>query len=221
MNDDLTFLAADLPAHVLQAVTEASVSRRLDVGSYLVRQGDVGGGIDFVVDGSLDVVVHAVAGKELIVRTLRRGDTVGELTVLGGERRTASVRAAERSILRCVSRGRFIDLAQRHPELGLWLAKVCAAKARALSGWTETVVFDDLLTRVASALVELAVGGSDATVVSVTQQALADRLGVTRESVNKNLKRLRDEGLVDLKRGRIAIPYRAALAARASTGGSG
>ena len=215
--DDLAYLANLLPMHVVEAVTDASTRRRLDVGSFLVRQGDPGGAIDFVVEGAVDVVVHNVVGKELMVRTLVRGDTVGELTLLGGEPRTASVRVSEPTIVRRVTRDAFVRLAGVYPVLGLWLAEVCAAKARALSGWTEAAVFDDVLTRVTSALVELASDARDPSVVVVTQQALADRLGVTRESVNKNLKKLETDGLLQLGRGRIVVTNRAALAARASS----
>ena len=103
----------------------------------------------------------------------------------------------------------FLAAARQDPEIGLSLALQIALKMRRLSGWAEGASFSDTVTRVASVLLETAgaatTGGRSSITIKATQQSLADRLGVTRESVNKALRSLEDDGFVELGRGSVRI----------------
>ncbi len=211
----LTDLELGLSDRAIRALADNMTARKLRPGQYAVRQGEPGDGLQIILDGRLDVVVHSPGGQELVFRTLSRGDAVGELTLVDGSARLASVRAATQASLLSISRDRFIELAYKHPELGLWLARICSEKTRRLSDWAEGTSFDDLGSRLAALLIEIASrdapSGGESFEARITQQSLADRLGVTRESINRNLRAWESAGIVELGRGVVRITSRQAL----------
>jgi len=179
----------------------------LAVGEYLMHQGVPGESFHLVVSGTLEVVSHGMAGREVIYRTLERGESIGELTVADGALRTASVRAATESELLSVSRRQFLDVAHRQPQLGLWLAAVCAEKARRLAIWSDGRSLSEVRPRLAGLLLELSEETDDPSIrqLQSSQKALGDRLGITREWINKQLKDFEREGIVKIGRGRVEI----------------
>lgn len=178
----------------------------LSTGEYLMHQGEPGNSFHLVVSGTLEVVSHSAEGREIVFRGLAPGQPIGELTLIDGSPRTASIRAGGEAEVLSISRTQFLAVAMSHAELGLWLAGLCAQKTRRLAEWAEGRAFNDLDARLAALLFDLAteVPGGDP-VVTVTQQALGDRLGVSRESVNKHLRRWDDAGLIQIKRGKVVI----------------
>ena len=129
--------AADFLAHVpLFAGLEPSLreqlaararTARIDAGQWLFREGEVGDAMYVVRAGRLQVVDEA-AGT--VIRELGRGDAVGELALLTGSPRAASVRAARASDLLAVERGDFDQLLHASPALSVSLNRVLAEQLR-------------------------------------------------------------------------------------------
>jgi CRP-like cAMP-binding protein len=100
----------------------------------------------------------------------------------------------------------FLAHAERAPGIGLALAELCARRARDLSQWISTAVFTSLEARLAGALLTLPAASSDEEIVlRITQQALGDRLGVSRETVNKWLRSWERDEIVRLGRSAITL----------------
>lgn len=207
----LTELDLGLSPTALDTLAAAMRHVAVEPGEFVLHQGEPGDSFHLILSGTLDVISHSASGKEIVFRTLGAGDPLGELTVVDGARRLASVRAATAAELLSISRSRFRDLALEQAELGLWLALLCAEKTRRLSEWAEGSSSADIGARLAALLLEYAADAASST-IRITQQALADRLGVTRESINRHLGSWAAAGTIELKRGRVILIEPEALA---------
>ncbi|MEZ0581247.1 patatin-like phospholipase family protein [Nocardioides sp. MH1] len=98
----------------------------LDRGEVLMRAGDPGDDLYVVAGGRLNVAVLGADGTETIVREIGRGSTVGEVALLTGSRRTATVRAVRDTLVGRLSRARFERLMEEDPRSALQLTRVVA-----------------------------------------------------------------------------------------------
>ncbi len=101
----------------------------LAAGEWLLREGDAADVMYVIRSGRLDVLVEGP--PETLVRTLRRGDVVGELALLHAGRRTASVRARRDSVLLEVSRAQFEALVRQEPGFAVGLTRALGAQLAA------------------------------------------------------------------------------------------
>ncbi len=199
--------ALQLNAVAASALAAEMWPASLQAGEYLFHQGDPTSSFHVLYRGKLEVRATSIEGKELVFTTLEPGAPIGEATIVDGSARSAAIYAPRKAEVLSIARGPFLELAHIHAGISLALARLAAETLRRLSSRVEDDTFVDIETRLARLVISLGgehnVGGS--VEVKVTQQALADRLGVTRESVNKYLGAWADEGLVELRRGRIVV----------------
>jgi small-conductance mechanosensitive channel len=97
-------------------------------GSVVVRQGDAGGSLFFVAEGALEVRVSDRNGAEIAVDCLAAGDIFGEISLLTGEARRATIVALTTALLYEVRKDDLAPLLQRRPELGEALATIMAER---------------------------------------------------------------------------------------------
>lgn len=96
---------------------------RVAPGETLFREGDRGATVTFVVDGALDVVKQAGTDREVVLGTLTRGRSIGEMAILENEPRSATVRARTGSTLVVLSRSAFDLIVEKHPRVGVKIMK--------------------------------------------------------------------------------------------------
>ncbi len=85
-------------------------------GETLIRQGEAGDCLYFLISGRLRVVFERPDGGEDLIGDRTRGEIFGEMAVLTGETRAATVRAVRDSDLVRVSTERFNRLVDEHPQ---------------------------------------------------------------------------------------------------------
>ena len=88
---------------------------RIDPGAVVIREGEEGDSLFLVLDGRLRVVAHAPDGAEIFLNDIAASEGVGEIALLTGERRTATVYAATAAELLRLSREQFELIGQRYP----------------------------------------------------------------------------------------------------------
>jgi NTE family protein len=120
-------LFAGLEPAQRQAIATRTRSVRVEAGRWLFREGETGDAMYIVRAGRLKVIDERAATT---VRELGRGDWVGELAMLTGAPRSASVRAERSSDLLAVARRDFEQLIQDSPPLSLALASALAEQLR-------------------------------------------------------------------------------------------
>jgi CRP/FNR family transcriptional regulator, cyclic AMP receptor protein len=122
----------------------------------LFHAGDPGDGCYRVDEGLLKVVMVAPAGNERILAFLRPGDIVGELSIIDGRPRSASVVAVRDAALSFLSRPTFEAFAEKHPQICRVLLTLLATRLRETDVTLATESFLSLRGRVARTLLELA-----------------------------------------------------------------
>ena len=103
---------------------------RVERGTVVVRQGEPGGSMFLVAEGALDVRLSVPAGDEATVDRMVPGDLFGEISLLTGAPRTASIVAATDAVLYEMCKSDIDPLLRRRPELGAPLAALMAERQR-------------------------------------------------------------------------------------------
>ena len=104
--------------------------RRLPAGTTLCHEGDFGDTMYLVLDGSLQVSKRVIEGAEKVLATLGVGQYVGELSLLTGAQRNATVRAVEDTEVVEIDQGAFMRLLHDQPQVGLDLMRQMAHRVR-------------------------------------------------------------------------------------------
>jgi len=171
----------------------------------IFHQGDPGDSLHIVAAGSVKILLPSTEGDEAIIATLRPGDFFGELALLDGAPRSATAAALDQSDTLVLPRDVFIGLLDTLPGLRDALLAGVAHELRRLTGHVEELHFLDLAGRLAMRLSRLALEASPDAHGEIrldwpyTQSDLAAMIGGTRQSVNRLLSELVEQGLIRIE----------------------
>ena len=195
----LSILPADLSAGLFQQARAISLA----ADETLFLAGEPGDGCYRVDDGLLKVSVVSPSGAERILAILGPGAIVGELAMLDGAPRSASVTAIRPSRLVFVSRASFEAFGRTRPDIYRHITTLLARRLRDIDEALAATSFLSLKGRVARALLTLADAfgkdvGSGRILVhqKVTQSDLAAMAGIARENVSRILQEWTRQSLV-------------------------
>src|SRR5665213_4073898 len=185
-------LLSDLPDRLHNALLAKARPRQLSAGEVLFTAGDPGDGFYRLDDGLLKVTIASQTGAERILAILGPGSIVGDLAIIDGLPRSASVTALRECKLHFVSRSAFAAFAAQEPNIYKYLLKVMAARLRDTDAIVAAGSFLPLKGRVARALLDLAHAfgnavGKGRVVIrqKVSQSDLAAMAGIARENVSR------------------------------------
>src|SRR5688572_3473133 len=187
--------ARKLSAGLIARLAGRGTVRRYRRGELVLREGARGSGIYVVSSGKLTVFTADSDGRELIYNTLQAGEILGELFLDGG-RRSASVRAAtEAECIHVAEREIFAFMAEE-PAFAEFLVLTLIRRLRHATALVRRLGLDDVSARVVDVLRADAewVDGRLVVPLALTQQEIAQRVGATREMVNRVMKKLVELG---------------------------
>jgi CRP-like cAMP-binding protein len=214
----ITGLFSALPKHLSTLLFADAKSIHLPLDQALFLTDDPGDGCYRIEKGLLKVTMVSPSGTERILAILAPGDIVGELAVLDGLPRSASVFALRTSEVSFVSRTKFYECADKHPELYRHLLMVLASRLRDTNDVIAAENFLPLRGRVALALIELAqhFGETleDGRIIireSVGESDLAAMAGIARDSVDGILADWKERKLITQVAGYYCIENKSAL----------
>jgi CRP/FNR family cyclic AMP-dependent transcriptional regulator len=118
-------LFSAMSARAVDAICELMTEGSFDTDDDLVRQGDSGDSFLILRDGTASVIVD---GRE--VRQLGPGDFLGEISLIDGGPRTATVRATSPVSALVIGREDFATMLERHPAVRLELLMALTARIR-------------------------------------------------------------------------------------------
>ncbi|MFQ5382672.1 MAG: Crp/Fnr family transcriptional regulator [Dehalococcoidia bacterium] len=178
--------------------------RRFSVGETIFHEGDEGDSLHVLIEGRVRVSVVSEDGGETTLATFRAGDCFGELSVLDGLPRSATAQAVEATRTLVVTRRAFHAWLRERPSAGEALLTTLSLNLRDTDDRLTDQLFLSLERRLARLLLAGSSGGRPFE-VRRTQRSLGDELGVSRESVNKTLRKLESRQLVELGRGSVTV----------------
>jgi CRP-like cAMP-binding protein len=206
------------PKH-LKSLEEITHHQHFRKGQIIFYRGDPGNAMYLLLSGSVKMTLPSEAGSDVIVAQLRPGDHFGELAAIDGRARYVTAVAEETSEVLAIYRENLLVFLRDHAAAALQVATALCLRLRHVTELLADIAFLDLLSRLAKRLCQLAGvhPGSSAkgTEVHVSQDALAEMVGATREAVNRQLARLREMGLIETGRGHVKILKPERLAALA------
>ena len=205
-----------------ESLDRCLVRRRYPGGQTLFHMGDEGGSLHIIERGRVKVTIPSASGEELILAILGAGDLLGELSLFDGKPRSATVHALEDTETLCLHREDLLALMRERFDVVEKILEVLARRIRDTDMLLAESHFLDITSRLAKKILDLGDafgvpegGGRIRVGVKTTQKDLASMIGATRESINKQLKALRDLGLVRVTGGTIEILNRDRLVQKA------
>lgn len=187
--------------------------RSYAAGQVIQQQGDAGGGFWLVERGAVSVGRFDADGDATVFAVLGPGDLFGELAHFAGVPRQVDAVAESEAVLVRIDAPLVDRLLAQEPDFARWLLKSIANQLRLALDRIDRDRGLSAEARLALLLADMA--RRDGSELGVTQQALADLLGVSRVTVGQALGRLVEAGLVQVGYRRIVVPDPGRLVSRA------
>lgn len=188
-------LFAGVPLRVLAPLAEQCVERRYPAGRALFNEGDPGQGLYVLLKGSVSLDHTLPRGETLHVAVLGAGETLGELALLDGGVRSVTATALEPCVALTLSREAFLHAAGQSFDLCVAVMQGLGTRVREATIRMGQRQSRDVLHRVAAELARAPADADGVVDLGLDQTALSQRVGATRESVNRALARLKREGV--------------------------
>jgi CRP/FNR family cyclic AMP-dependent transcriptional regulator len=192
-------------------LAHASVTRHAE-GDQIFAKGDPGNSMMAVLKGRIMISSPSTDGRQVVLTVFRDGEVFGEIALLDGKERTADATAMADCELLVVPRRSLLSLLERRPELCIGLLIVLCERLRRTNEQVEDLAFLDLEARIAKVLVRLTEESAPTRSVKISQRALGELVGGSRESVNKHLQDWKRSGIIELGKGAIMVRDLEALA---------
>jgi CRP/FNR family transcriptional regulator len=197
----------------IDADTLTDVSRRVRQltfrpGDQIIHEDDAPLGIYIVQQGRVRLSCTAPDGREQVLGMVGAGEIFNMVSVFDGQPNHASARAMSPVECLLLARADMLALLRTHPDLALAMLHEMAGELRELVLLVEDLAFRSVRARLARQLLAEAAGDR----ADLTHQELAERAGTVREMAGRALRRLAEDGLVRLERGRVIVLDREGLA---------
>ncbi|MAF08058.1 MAG: Crp/Fnr family transcriptional regulator [Acidiferrobacteraceae bacterium] len=177
-----------------------SVARQITAerGEIIVSQGSEGESLYVVVSGQIRVYLSDEAGKEIILGLEGPGAIFGEIAVLDGQPRSASVAAMKRTELLRIDGAQLRELLRTNARLSFSVIAALAGMIRKLTDATQGLALQSAYRRLVARLQERAVEENGQSVIPerLTHQLLADMIGCSREMVSRIMSDLGKGGYI-------------------------
>lgn len=216
-------LFAHLPAAAIDELARSTRTRQYPQGQILCNEGDPGDNLIVLETGQLRISRYTYAGDEAVLAVIEAPAVVGELALLDGAPRDATVTAQRAVTVRLVSRTVFLDLLKREPLAMEGLLRTLAGLVRAGNSRHADFVGLDVPGRLAKWLLRHATSDQAGTVVpgaivtlDRSQGELAAELGTTRSTLNRALNDFESLGLIALNDRQVTLRKPDALRSYAS-----
>ncbi len=195
----------------LDALLALTKTRSLAARQEVFHKGDEGDQVFVILRGRLKVLSTSEDGGEVVFGIVDPGEVVGELALLSGGCRTATLTAIEPCELLVIDRRDFLPFLRSHPEVAAKLLEVLAERLRRVDELVEDTLFLKLPSRLAKKLLSLSrsygeqTAGGTRVNIKLSQQELGELVGASRESVNRELRRWVEQGVLSVDGGYVTI----------------
>ena len=199
---------SDLEPEALDQLCRYAKYTTLKRGATIVSKGDPGNSLIAIISGTVKISVSSADGRSAILNLIGPGEIFGEVAILDGLARTADATANTNCEIYVIDRRDFIPFVRSQPALAMKFIELLCTRLRWTSDQVEEVILRDLPGRLASALLrltekhKLAPAGRT---IAITQQEISEMVGMTRESINKQLRVWAARKWVRLEHGAIVV----------------
>ena len=196
---------------ILDRLAPAFLVKRIARGGFVLHKGGSGEHLLFLLSGRLQAVDVSEEGREIGLSIITPGDYFGDLAIIDGLPRSASVVASETSLVAFLPRTQALDLIYNTPLVAERMLKRMASKIRDASNYRAILGIPNAFQRVFALLnqfAKIAPGGLVVIEKMPTQQEIAIMVNTSRETVSRAIHALIQKGVVekDMRRLIVRIP---------------
>ena len=216
MSEEIGFLRnvpifSDLEDKDLLRIVKLGVRQKYKKGNIVVLEQESGAALFVIITGKVKVVRTDEDGREVILSMFGPGEFFGEMSLLDGLARSASVVATVKSELFMIHRRDFLQLLEEYPQVAISLLAELAMRLRKADMQIKSLSLKDAAGRVANVLLMLSddLGVFRKGKVEIEdlplQQDIANMAGTSRETVSRMIHHFIRNGEVDLKGNKLTI----------------
>jgi CRP/FNR family transcriptional regulator len=197
----------------LAQVAQVTMARRFEAGSVVFKEGDDGSTCYIVRTGRARAIREHPDGRSITLAHFDPGDIFGEMAMLDGERRSATVEATEETEAIAILSDDMHRLLRTHPDISVKLIAALGQRLRDTNERLARQSFQTVQSRVAAALAQLVAAARSEdegepqrdVLITTTQAELAQLAGSSRESASRFLAVLERAGIITQGRGRLTV----------------
>ena len=176
------------------SLAEHFVIRRHAKNSIIINEGDETNSLYIILSGRVKVYLNDDTGKEVVLNVQDSGGYFGEISLLDGGSRSASVMTLEDCQFAVLSKQNFIQAISNNPELSLSIIRGLILRLRSLSENVRSLALTDVYSRVTKFLMDLSEEQEDGRRIikeNLTYHDLANRIGASSKMVSRVMKELK------------------------------
>lgn len=204
---------SELNDDALIKLSQLGSLKSFEKDSIILSEQEAGSALFVIVSGKVKVarVSNDDKNKEVILTLLNPSDFFGEMSLLDGLARSATVTSLEDSQVFIIQRNDFLGLIQENPEVSIALLQELTQRLRAAGMKIKALSLKDAEGKVATVLLQLAddMGRIKQGVVEIEklpyQHELANMAGTSRETISRTLHSFAKKGLVELEGTKLRI----------------
>lgn len=202
---------SDLEKETIDRILTIGTTKSYPKDSYILMEEGTGTAMFVIISGKVKVSRTSSDGREVILSILGEFDFFGEMAILDGLSRSASVIAMADSELFIIQREQFLDLLKEFPEIAINLLQELTQRLRSADSKIKALSLKDAEGKVASVILQLAedLGTIKQGVVEIEklplQQDLANMAGTSRETISRTLHSFVKKGQVELEGSKLRI----------------
>lgn len=195
----------------LAELAAITVRRTFRKGETLFSEGEEATGFYLLVSGSIKLCRMSPDGREKVLHFVNPRETFAEAAFFGDGKYPAEARAMEAGEVLYLPRQGFMELMSHNPDFAFNLVVSLSLMLRQFARQIEELSFADVTSRLASFLVRRAAdcstsfGGITYIDLGIKKGELASRLGTASETVSRTLRKLKDEGIIEVQGNRVVV----------------
>jgi CRP/FNR family cyclic AMP-dependent transcriptional regulator len=198
---------ADLEPDAFEQLCRYAKHSTLKRGTPIFAKGDPPTSLFALISGTVKISISSPDGRNAILNLIGPGEIFGEMALLSNWVRSADATANTNCEMFTIDRREFVPFVRSQPTLAMKFIELLCERLRRTSDQVEQVILQDLAGRLASALLRLTepkLPQGERT-IAITQQEISEMVGMTRESINKQLRAWATRGWVRLEHGAIVV----------------
>lgn len=201
----------ELSDQELEKIAALGVRKKYKKGSIILLEEETGAALFVIITGKVKIVRMDDDGREVILSILGESDFFGEMAILDGLTRSASVVATSKSELFMIHRRDFLKLLNDYPMVAIALLRELTGRLRKADTQIKSLSLKDAAGRVANVVLQLAdeIGMFRKGRVEIDelplQQDLANMAGTSRETISRMIHKFIKKGYLQLQGNKLII----------------
>lgn len=203
-------LFSELTTDELRKFTQISQLKKFSKKEIIFSEGMPYLGFYILLKGAVRIFRLTPDGRDITLQIVEPFNLVAEIPLFDGKTYDSSCEAIEDSILLFIPKEKFLQLFVKNPKISLKILQGFAKRVKELTQQIETLTSKDVPQRLATYLVEeynkqCSREEKNEIVLNISRTTLASYLGTVIETLSRALRKLQDDGLIEVKGKKVII----------------